>query len=226
MKWKIISIVLLTSVLLYIPYASNFVKVFNTMFHEGGHAIAALLTGSHVKSISLFSNVEGVATTQSSSWFSTVITSMSGYVIAAIVGLLFALLWKNHKHKTILWSVAIFSIISLVLWVRNPFGIAWLLVSSSLLLFILLRGKNKKLFSWISLVLTLVLITESVLSSFDIVLISYHTPDSAGDAYNLASSTLIPTLIWGILFFIQSLVFAFFSYKAIWKTEETYSWKK
>lgn len=220
MKWKILSVIFITAVLMYIPYVGEFFKVFNTLFHEGGHAIAALITSGTVDKIELFANTEGVTLTSYSSWVSGFVTSIAGYVFASLVALLFAFLWSKHKHKTIIASILLFSIVNLVLWVRNPYGIGWLILSSMLLGLVVWKVKKTSVLSTLSLVLTLILLTQSVLSSFDILYLSYLTPSEAGDASNLGDSTFLPSLVWGIIFFVQSLVFAFFSLRFLWKTKE------
>ena len=220
MKWKIILVMVLTAILMYIPYIGEAVKGFNTLFHEGGHAITSLVTNGKVDNIKLFANTEGVTTTATSSWLSSFFTSISGYVFAAIVAFVLAYLWHKHMYKSILYSTLIFAALNLVLWVRNFYGIVWLVAVCSLLYFVSAKLNKVHILANISLVLVLVLITQSVMSSFDILYLSYITPKEAGDASNLASSSLIPSLVWGIGFFLQSLIWAFFSLRFIWKTKE------
>jgi len=222
MKWKIAFVMLISAVLMYVPYVDSVVKGLNTLFHEGGHAITSLATNGKVDNIKLFANTEGVTTTASSSWLSSFFTSISGYMFAAAVSFIFAYLWHKHMHKSILYSTLIFATLSLVLWVRNLYGITWLVAVCALLYFLVTKYKNSTILSNSSLILVLVLITQSVVSSFDILYLSYVTPNDAGDASNLDSLTLIPSLVWGIGFFLQSLIWAFFSVRFIWKTKKEF----
>ncbi|PGK52499.1 hypothetical protein CN918_32460 [Priestia megaterium] len=225
MKWRIVLIMLIAAALMYIPYVDSVVKGFNTLFHEGGHAITSLVTNGKVDNIKLFANTEGVTTTASSSWFSSLLTSISGYVFAAATAFLFAYLWHKHMHQSILYSTLIFATLNLVLWVRNLYGLVWLVAICAFLYFVVVKFKKEvNILSNVSLVLVLVLITQSVVSSFDILYLSYFTPNEAGDASNLASSTLLPSLVWGLGFFLQSLIWAFFSLRFIWKTKEKSIW--
>jgi len=218
-KLRVFIVVLITSVLMYIPYVNNFVKIFNTLFHESGHAITTVLTHGSVEKISLFSNVEGVTLTRTSSWFDSLLTSMSGYIFASAVALFFAFLWYKNKNKTILSIILGFSLFNLVFWVRNLYGMSWILISSALLALVLWKVKQKSFLSSLSLVLTLILTTEAVLSAFDIMYLGFQSPLDAGDATNLSHSTFLPASLWGIFFFLQSLVFAFFSVRFILKAK-------
>lgn len=46
---------------------------------------------------------------------------------------------------------------------------------------------------------------QSIISAFVILKLSVTDRKNAGDATNLANITFIPTLVWGTLFFVQSI---------------------
>ena len=46
-----------------IPVVGKYIKSVNTMFHEDGHALFALIFGHGTNKIELFANTEGVAET-------------------------------------------------------------------------------------------------------------------------------------------------------------------
>src|SRR2546423_4859239 len=80
-------------VLWFIPFA-EFVtypfRIFVTFIHEGGHAIAALLTGNSVASLSVAPNASGLTETYTTNGgvFSQMFISSAGYLGAMIFGTL------------------------------------------------------------------------------------------------------------------------------------------
>ena len=48
-----------------LPFVGKFFRITNTLIHESGHAIMALLTSGNVVSIDLMSDTSGTATTKS-----------------------------------------------------------------------------------------------------------------------------------------------------------------
>jgi hypothetical protein len=67
----------------FIPFAeilSYPFRIFVTFIHEGGHAIAALLTGNSVQSLSVAMNASGETYTTQGGWFSQMFVSSAGYL--------------------------------------------------------------------------------------------------------------------------------------------------
>ena len=78
-------------VLWFIPYAEILTypfRIFVTFIHEGGHAIAALLTGNSVASMSVATNASGETYTTYGGLFSEVLISSAGYIGAMSFGAL------------------------------------------------------------------------------------------------------------------------------------------
>src|SRR5207245_6253995 len=80
-----------SSDLWFVPFAeilSYPFRIFVTFIHEGGHAIAALLTGNSVQSLSVAMNGSGETyTTQGGVW-SQMLVSSAGYLGAMTYGAL------------------------------------------------------------------------------------------------------------------------------------------
>ncbi|WP_035322499.1 M50 family metallopeptidase [Peribacillus kribbensis] len=186
-------------ILCRIPWIGRYLSILNTLIHECGHALCSLLFDGKVRSISLFSNGEGHILTGSRSWFGMVITSIAGYPFSSIFALFcFLLIHWNHS-EWIFYLIAGISILALVLWVRNLYGIVWCLSFIVLLGVIDYYGNG----AWItgsSLLLASLLLIQSAESAFAIFLLSFKTPGEAGDASNLAQFTRIPAQIWGLVF--------------------------
>src|ERR1043165_6729889 len=70
-------------ILWFIPYAEVLTypfRIFVTFIHEGGHAIAALLTGNSVQSLSVATNASGETYTTQGALISQVLISSAGYL--------------------------------------------------------------------------------------------------------------------------------------------------
>src|SRR2546423_15359798 len=86
----------LSLVLWFIPYANLLTypfKLFVTFIHEGGHALAAVLTGNSVRSLSVSLDASGLTETMIApgGFFSQLLISSAGYLGAISFGAL--LLW-------------------------------------------------------------------------------------------------------------------------------------
>lgn len=214
--FKAILITVLLLVLLHVPYIGQFLRAFNTMIHESGHALVTLITSGKVESISLFANTEGVTESYLSSWFATILVSLSGYIFSSVALITVALLWKKNYHQTILVLFGVLALVNLVLWVRNVYGILWLVLFIGAIV-MLFKMQKKDLLSYATLGLFIILCTDAFRASFDILYLSYQSSMEAGDATNLAKNTMIPALVWGSFFFLQNLLFTYLSLKQILK---------
>src|SRR5206468_7787945 len=78
-------------VLWFIPFAEVLTypfRIFVTFIHEGGHAIAALLTGNSVAALSVAMNASGETYTTQGGMISQVLVSSAGYIGSMIFGAL------------------------------------------------------------------------------------------------------------------------------------------
>src|SRR5260370_960932 len=85
----------LSIVLWFVPFAeilSYPFRIFVTFIHEGGHAIAALLTGNSVQSLSVAMNASGETYTTEGGTFSKMFVSSAGYLGAMTFGALLLVL--------------------------------------------------------------------------------------------------------------------------------------
>jgi hypothetical protein len=191
-----------------IPVIGIFFRIVNTMLHESGHALAALLTSGEVLRLDLQHDTSGSALTRSSSWVSRFLTALAGYPVSSVSAWLLFYLVKLERFDWLLFALFSVALINLLLWVRNWFGIVWLIV------FMLLTGAvffyappfyHKAL----AIFCAGVVLFDSVASAFIIFVLSIKSPKQAGDAKNLADATHIPAFFWGLLFLAQALWFAY-----------------
>lgn len=197
-----------------IPVIGKYFSVLNTLFHEVGHALFALLFDGKVKSIVLFASTEGVATTTSRFWIARVVTSYAGYTFASFIAFLSFYFIQQDKPTFLLFGFMIAVFLSLVFWVRNWYGIVWCLSFLALCILLVIYGTTL-LQHTITFFFSSILLTQSVSTAFTIFRLSIKKPKDAGDATNLAKHTFIPAPIWGTIFFLQSLYVAFLVFKYI-----------
>src|SRR4030095_17230074 len=88
----------LSVLLWFIPYAEIATypfRIFVTFIHEGGHALAALLTGNSVTSLSVATNASGETYTTQGGIISQVLISSAGYVGSMAFGALLLVLIRK-----------------------------------------------------------------------------------------------------------------------------------
>lgn len=206
-NWKKISLILLAFLIIHIPYLGTFLRAINTMIHESGHALLALLLKGDVHSISLFANLEGVTISSYTSILAGIVISLSGYVFASAMLLVFSYLWYKRKYEWMIVNLTVLSAINLLFWVRNLYGVFWLLLFI-ILLVLLLTLKKRNLKEIATFMILLILMSDTIRASFIILWLSVVSPNNAGDATNLGSLTFIPAFLWGAFFLFQALWFA------------------
>jgi hypothetical protein len=197
------------------PVLGKYFAIINTLIHESGHSVAALLTGGEVERISLFPNTEGTALTGHGSWWSQVITSLSGYVFASFFSFFFFYLIARERYKAIIYVLLVFLCINLVFWVRNVYGLFWIITFGAGFIWFL-RNNHQSIIRYVLLFLTCLVFVESVTSAFEIMWISFISPFRAGDAAHLSGAIpFTPAPLWGIFFFVQALFFAYLALRQL-----------
>src|SRR5918997_2743322 len=102
----------LSVLLWFIPFAEFLTypfRIFVTFIHEGGHALAALLTGNTVASLSVAMNASGETYTTQGGVISQVFISSAGYIGSMAFGaLLLILIRKTVAARLVLLGCAIF----------------------------------------------------------------------------------------------------------------------
>ena len=216
----------LSVLLWFIPYAEVLTypfRIFVTFIHEGGHALAALLTGNSVASLSVAMNASGETYTTQGGLFSQIFIASSGYLGAMAFGaLLLALIRRAFAARIVLLSSA-----ALVFGLTMIFGLIKPLYSGPSwagIPFTLLAG------TFISVALVLIarfasgrvatffvsfLAVQCVLNAlFDLKTVLFLSspfgPAVPTDAANMAQATGIPGLLWASLWIILAFVILWF----------------
>ena len=206
---KLIIFIVTAFLLLKLPIIGRYIAVINTLIHEVGHALASKLTFGEVDRIELFSNTEGTAWSSNRFWIGRVLTSLAGYPTASATGFLLLYLIYNQKYLYSLIILLGILIFGFVFWIRNLYGLFWVMSFSSLIIWIVIYD-NAILTESILLLITSIIFVESITSAFTIFRLSITQPGNAGDATSMWKSIIfIPPQIWGFLFFLQSLFFGY-----------------
>ncbi|MBL0388200.1 M50 family metallopeptidase [Tumebacillus sp. ITR2] len=204
--WSLAGILLVAFVLMRLPILGTYLLIVNTMIHESGHALMALLSNGKVVSMSLFLNTEGVTWIASASRFGQILTSLAGYVFSSVAAYLFFWPLKQGRHHLVCYILLGFIAGDLLLWVRNLYGIIWLLTFGALLI-ALLRAKSSWFVRYGMLFICGIVLVDSIWSALQVLELSLMYPYAAGDATNLSHYAILPTFVWGLVFFLQSLFF-------------------
>src|SRR5215207_159139 len=199
----------------FLPYAEFLAypfRIFVTFIHEGGHALAAFVTGNSVHSLTISSNGDGMVYATNAGLFSKLFISSAGYLGAMTFGAL--LLWLvRHRVKP---RAVLAACGALVLLLATFFGFLAPLWNWSLPgLFTLVAGvalpaglfaAAKYLKPRAANFLVSFLAVQCVLNAvFDLrnVLFASAFTDAHTDAANMAAATGVPSVSW-VLFWIAT----------------------
>jgi len=205
----------ITLALWFIPYAEILTypfRIFVTFIHEGGHALAALLTGNSVESLSVAMNASGETYTTRGGLFSQIFVSSAGYLGAMAYGaLLLVMIRRAVAARVVLLASAAF-----ILLLTTIFGL-WKPLSNGMFG----RLSLFTLFSGLVISLGLVLIARRAsarVASFFVSFLAVQCilnaladlktvfflstpfgPSVPTDAVNMANATGVPAIIWAII---------------------------
>jgi len=102
-----------------------------TIAHEGGHALAAVLTGRRLHGIRLHSDTSGLTLSAGRpSGPGMVFTLLAGYLAPSLIGLAGAWLLGGNRITLLLW-VAIALLFAMLVMIRNVFGIVSIVVTTA-----------------------------------------------------------------------------------------------
>jgi hypothetical protein len=208
----------------FIPFAeilSYPFRIFVTFIHEGGHAIAALLTGNSVQSLTVAMNGSGETYTTQGGWFSQMFVSSAGYLGAMTYGaLLLVLIRRSVAARIVLvGSSAIVLALTIIFGVVKPLfagaglslgGVPFTLVAGVLLsagLFAVARFASARVAAFVVSLLAVQCVLNALLDLKTVLFLSSpFTATVPTDALNMANATGVPALIWAILWIALSIM--------------------
>lgn len=194
----------------FLPFAKPFnliaiypFRLFVTFIHEGGHAIVALLTKGRVEHLVIHPDASGETYTTGGI---TILIASAGYLTSAAYGALLLALSRRGEHARDVLTVN--AILILLLTVFFAEGIFTLIVGGVLTvgLIIVASSRNKR---WAHLLLNFLAIQCSMNALFDLgtLLRVTSTTSVHNDAVIMENSTLIPAVIWALIWGVISLIF-------------------
>lgn len=216
----------ITIALWFVPYAEWLVypvRLFVTFIHECSHALATLLTGGSVRSLTVFSNGEGVVWSGigEGNWFAQALFSSAGYLGTTFFGTaLLLLIRRNFSPRVVLYSLAGFiglmtMIFGFFVPLFNLFGgqvtlasiaftsVAGLILSAALVG--IARFGSLKVANFAVVFLAVQLVLNAILDLKSLFIVS-TTTDAHNDAANMAQITGIPAVAWILIWIVVSVV--------------------
>lgn len=216
------------SVLLwFIPFAEVLTypfRIFVTFIHEGGHAVAALLTGNSVAGLSVAMNASGETYTTQGGFISQMLVASAGYIGSMAFGaLLLVLIRKAVAARIVLLGsgLLIFGL-TIVFGMFKPLmsgaalsGIPFTFLAGTFLsvgLVLLARFANAKVASFFVSFLAVQCILNALLDLKTVFFLSSpFAPSVPTDAVNMANATGIPAIFWAVTWIFLSLVILWFA---------------
>ena len=221
-------------VLSFIPFAAFLTypfRIFVTFIHEGGHALAALLTGNSVASLAVATNASGETYTSQGGLISQIFISSAGYLGAMAFGaLLLILIRKTVAARIVLLGCGlyvfaltmIYGLVKPLFLLTGLSGIPFTLLAGIIIsvgLVLIARFASAKVAAFFVSFLAVQCVLNAL---FDLrVLVSLSSPFAGEtvhtDALNMARATGIPAIFWtvawiafalGILWFAMRLYVA------------------
>jgi len=196
-----------------IPYAGKYLRIVNTLIHESGHAIAALIASGEVYSVELFSDRSGTATTKrADTKKGRFLVAFAGYPFGSAVAYGLFFLISINRSDLVLYVLSCFALLNLMFYVRNSFGIFWLLTFTAIIFVVKFYGTEMVQYVF-AVWLCGIMLFEALYSSIELISICRKNSKNAGDASELKNITKIPSMFWAFIFFLQSCLFIYLSIK-------------
>jgi hypothetical protein len=167
-------------------------RLFTTWVHEGGHAVATVLVGGHVSSIVIRPDASGVTSSLiPDTRVRRGVVASAGYCGAALVGcLLIAATRVERRAHAILGGIGACMLLTLLLWVRNPFGAVVVLAWGAAFLALAWRGLGRAA----QFLVGLLAVQVALNAVYDIRVL--YLVDGPSDAVTMAALFLLPAWLW------------------------------
>jgi hypothetical protein len=179
-----------------------------TIAHEGGHALAALLTGRRLAGIRLHSDTSGLTVSAGRPRGPGMIATMlAGYLTPSLIGLLGAFLLTT-RHITLMLWMALVLLPAMLVMIRNVFGVVSVVVTGAVV-FVVSWYASPTVQAGFAYLSVWFLLAGGVRPIAELQRMRRRRmlPDS--DADQLARLTRVPGIFWVGLFAIVTVAAAF-----------------
>ena len=215
---------ILSIALWFIPFAeilSYPFRIFVTFIHEGGHALAALVTGNSVQSLSVAMNGSGETYTTQGGMFSQMLVSSAGYISAMTYGaLLLVLIRRSVAARLVLvGSALVVFALTMIFGVIKPLvagtwgslsGLPFTLLAGVLIsvgLFAVARFASARVATFLVSFLAVQCVLNALLDLKTVFFLSSPFATTVPtDALNMANATGVPAMIWSIIWISLSVL--------------------
>ncbi|HEU4479456.1 MAG TPA: M50 family metallopeptidase [Pyrinomonadaceae bacterium] len=211
----------LSIILWFIPFAEILTypfRLFVTFIHEGGHAIAALLTGNSVGSLSVAINASGETYTTKGGLISQTLVASAGYLGSMAYGaLLLVLIRKAIAARVVLvTSAVIIFTLTIIYGLLSPIftwgtlsGVPFTFLAGTLLsigLVAVAKFAKPRIATFFVSFLAVQCVLNALLDLKTVFFLSSpFAPTASTDAVNMANATGIPAMFWATLWIVVSL---------------------
>jgi hypothetical protein len=207
----------ITIALWYIPFLSVLSYPFNifvTFIHEGGHALAALLTGNSVVSLSVALDASGATYTTQGGIFSQIFVSSAGYLGAMAYGVALLLLIRRAvAARYVLMGSATFI---LALTIIYGMGSLFTIVAGFGIaagLFAIAQFASPRVATFFVSFLAVQSVLNAMLDLKTLFFNSF-VPGAHSDAANMANATGIPAMFWSVAWIGLAVVLLYLAMRA------------
>jgi hypothetical protein len=170
-----------------------------TIVHEGGHAMAALLTGRRLTGIRLHSDTSGLTLSVGKpSGFGMIVTATAGYLSPSVVGLIGVVLLAFGQVTVMLWA-GLAVLVGMLIMIRNVYGVISLLVVGAVVLGVSLRA-DPDVQAAFGYGMTWFLLLGAVRPVSELHRTRRRHPGTRSDADILARLTHMPAALWVTIF--------------------------
>lgn len=213
--------VVLSLGLSFVPYGRHALYPFAliaTWAHEMGHGLTALLVGGSFEHLELYSDLGGVAFTRRPDGLRAAAVSAGGLLGPALLGGLVVILGaREATARRVLIALGGALALSLVIWVRNPFGMLGVaLLAAGVLALARWGGEAPRLVVTQMVGIQLCL---GSLGSFDYMFTREFERGGkvmASDTQAIAQQLLLPYWLWGALIAATSLLILAAAFWVAW----------
>ena len=111
-----------------LPIIGKFLRVFHTLFHEGGHVLAAWISKGEILRIELFYDTSGTTISRSNNKLAMFFISIAGYIFASLTAFVFIVLLSLELEWLLHTLIISISVLILFKGLKNTFGIIWIIL--------------------------------------------------------------------------------------------------
>ena len=195
------------ALLVLLPGTWHTVRHAVTVVHEGGHGVAAVVSGRRLTGIRLHSDTSGLTVSKGPrTGPGMVLTLLAGYTAPALAALGAAWMLSRGYSAGLLWALLLVLALMLI-QIRNWFGLWVILVGAAIVVGVtwLASPEWQLVFGH---VLMVVLALGALRASIELQASRRRTRSGQSDADQLARLTHVPGLLWVFVFVLVALVCA------------------